>query len=97
MELRSALAKLVESGGADPGLYASLAQEIELRRRRSRDVDRCRRLGFAVQEAIKVAMESYGLRLELVDRGFDYEVTLGVTTRSKMRQSGLALALTSLR
>ncbi|OYV72934.1 MAG: hypothetical protein B7Z74_04720 [Deltaproteobacteria bacterium 21-66-5] len=74
-ELRNGLAKLVESGGGDPGFYTSLAQEIELRRRRSRDVDRCRRLGLAVQEAIKQAMEGCGLTLKLVDRGFDYEVT----------------------
>ena len=31
---------------------------------------------MAVQEAIKLAMESYDLELELIDKGFDYEVTL---------------------
>jgi hypothetical protein len=30
---------------------------------------------MAVQCAVKVALESYGLKLKLVDRGFDYEVT----------------------
>ena len=74
-ELRNGLAKLVESVGADPGLYESLAEEVEAGRRRSRDVERCRRLGMAVQEAIKSAMESYDLKLELIDKGFDYEVT----------------------
>jgi hypothetical protein len=75
-ELRNRLAKLVESGGADPELYTSLVEEVEARRRRKRDVDRCRRFGIAVQDAIKSAMENYGLNLELVDRGFDYEVKL---------------------
>jgi len=74
--LRDGLAKLVESGGSDPGLYEALAQELEDRRRRSRDVERCRRFGLAVQEAVRRALESRGLKLELVDRGFDYEVAL---------------------
>src|SRR5262245_55265740 len=30
---------------------------------------------MAVQEAVKLALENYGLKLKLVDRGFDYEVT----------------------
>ena len=30
----------------------------------------------AVQEAIRSLLESYGLDLRLVDRGFDYEVAL---------------------
>jgi hypothetical protein len=74
-ELRSGIAKLVETGGADPTFYSSLAGEIEDQRRKSRDVERCRRLGIAVQEAVKHALENYGLKLKLVDRGFDYEVT----------------------
>lgn len=74
--VRSGLARLLESGGADPDLYESLAQEVQARQRRGRDVERCRRIGFAVQDAIKEALESYGLTVELVDRGFDYEVTL---------------------
>jgi hypothetical protein len=74
-ELRSGIAKLVETGGADPTFYSSLAAEIEERRRRKRDIERCRRLGIAVQEAVQLALENHGLKLKLVDRGFDYEVT----------------------
>jgi hypothetical protein len=73
-ELRSGIAKLVETGGADPEFYSSLADQIEAQRRKSRDIDRCKRLGIAVQEAVKMALENYGLKLKLVDRGFDYEV-----------------------
>jgi hypothetical protein len=76
-ELRNSLARLVEWGGPDPALYASLQQEVEARRKRSRDVDRCRRFGLAVQDAVREAMESRGLLLELIDRGFDYEATAG--------------------
>jgi hypothetical protein len=74
-ELRSGIAKLVETGGADPEFYSSLADHIEDQRRNSRDIDRARRLGIAVQEAVKLALENYGLKLKLIDRGFDYEVT----------------------
>jgi len=74
-ELRNGLARLVESGGADLELYSSLADEVETRKRQERDIDRFRRMGVGVQEAIKSALESYGLDLELVDHGFDYKVT----------------------
>jgi hypothetical protein len=74
-ELRSKIAKLVETGGPDPEFYSSLADQIEEQRRRRRDIDRCKRLGMAVQEAVKLALEKYGLKLKLVDRGFDYEVS----------------------
>lgn len=55
-ELRNSLARLVETGGADPEFYAVLATEAEARRQRSRDVERCRNLGLAVQEAIGAAL-----------------------------------------
>jgi hypothetical protein len=74
-ELRSKLAKLIETGGPDPGFYVSLVEQIEDDRRKSRDIAGCRRLGIAVQEAVKLSLENYGLDLELIDYGFDYEVT----------------------
>ena len=75
-ELRNGLARLVEFGGADPELYSSLADEVELRKRQSRNIDHFRRMGIGVQEAIKAAMETYELDLEFVDHGFDYKVTV---------------------
>ena len=75
-ELRTSLAKLVESGGSDPDTYGALIETIKAQQRRSRDVNRARRLGLAVQEAIKSALENYNLKLKLVDREFDYEVEL---------------------
>ena len=73
--LRNGLARLVEFGGADPEFYSSLAEEVEARNRQSRDIEHFRRMGIGVQEAIKSAMESYKLDLELVDHGFDYKIT----------------------
>jgi hypothetical protein len=77
-ELRSGIAKLVETGGGDPAFYASLADQIEEQRRKNRDIRRFQRIGYAVQEAVKQALEDYGLSLTLVDRGFDYEITVDV-------------------
>ncbi len=73
--LRNGLARLVEFGGSDPEFYSSLAEEVEARNRQSRDIEHFRRMGIGVQEAIKSAMESYKLDLELVDHGFDYKIT----------------------
>lgn len=75
-ELRSGIAKLVETGGADPAFYASLADQIEEQRRKNRDIGRFQRIGFAVQEAVRQALAACGLNLTLVDRGFDYEITV---------------------
>ena len=73
--VRNELARLVELGGADPQIYSALAAEMETRQQRGRDMDRYRRLGLAVQDAIRGALEAHGLNVRLVDRGFDYEVT----------------------
>lgn len=75
-ELRNSLAKLVEFGGSDLDTYGTLIETIETQRRRSRDVNRAKRLGDAVQEAVRSALESHDLQLDLIDREFDYEVTL---------------------
>ena len=75
-ELRNSLAELVETGGADPRFYMELAEELEARQQRSRDVARCRALGIAVQEAIGEALRRRNLDVTLVDKGFDYEVAL---------------------
>ena len=75
-ELRNSLAELVESGGGDPQFYKELADEVEARGRRKRDVERCRRLGLAVQEAVGAALRRRNLEVKLVDRGFDYEVAV---------------------
>jgi hypothetical protein len=75
-ELRRSLADLIETGGSDPKFYTSLVEGLQAQKKRGQNVERCRKLGIAVQEAIKAAMETYKLKLTLVDRGFDYEVAL---------------------
>jgi hypothetical protein len=88
--LRQGLARLLEAGGAKPELYESLAQEVEARERQARDVNRCRRMGLAVQEAVKFALESYGLDLKLVDHGFDYEVAVPTTSDEPLADAAVA-------
>jgi hypothetical protein len=72
--LRNGLAKLVETAGADPNIYEGFAHELEARRRRERDIARCRKLGLAIQDAIKRALEGKNCTLTLIDRGYDFEV-----------------------
>src|SRR5262249_39484366 len=73
--LRSQIAKLVESGGADPQIYAALAEQIQDQKRREGDVQKWRKLGLAVQRAVESALELKKLKLKFIDRGFDFEVT----------------------
>lgn len=72
--IRSGLAKLVEYAGGDADLYTALAKQMEAQRDRERHIAQCKQLGLAIQDAIRMAFENYGLNLKLVDRGFDYEV-----------------------
>lgn len=74
-ELRGGIAKLVETGGSDPSFYTSLASQIDEQRRQARDIERFKKLGLAVQAAIQKALEARGLKVKLVDHGFDYEVS----------------------
>ncbi len=74
--VRDGLARLIEVVGTDAEEYSRVVDAIEERKRRQRDVDRCRRLGLAVQDAVRSAMETHpSVNLELVDIGFDYEVS----------------------
>ncbi len=50
-------------------------RKLRLEQRRSRDIERSRRMGYAVQDAVGQALIALGLTVELVDRGFDYEVS----------------------
>jgi hypothetical protein len=75
VRVRQGLARLLESGGADPEFYEALARDAESKQLRKRDIERCKRMGYAVQDAIGQALESHGLQVRLVDYGFDFEVT----------------------
>jgi len=73
-KLEEGLAALVQLAGADAGVYARMAEELVARKKNEADVDRNRTLGLAVQEVVRSCMESRGLKLTLIDHGYDYDV-----------------------
>ncbi len=75
-KLEERLAALVQLAGADAGVYAKLAEDIVARKKSEEDVNRNRTLGLAVQDVVRRCMENRGFELELIDRGYDYDVTL---------------------
>ncbi len=75
-KLEEGLAALVQLAGADAGVYAKLAEDLVARKKSEEDVNRNRTLGLAVQEVVRQCMENRGFELELIDRGYDYDVTL---------------------
>jgi len=77
-QLRDSLAGLVETAGANPEFYTALAADVKEKRKRERNVARCRNLGLAVQQAVGAALKRHDLRVKLVDKGFDYEVAFPV-------------------
>lgn len=72
--LRDGLAKIVEVAGGDIGALAAAAREIEDRKRYTGEVQSMRDFGLAVQAAVERALRDAGLEVEVVDRGFDFEV-----------------------
>lgn len=71
-QLRDGLARIVEVVGHDPQLIDNLVANAQQRLRR---LDHMRRLGLAVQDAVKRTLEGIGLRVEEVDHGYDFRVT----------------------
>jgi len=71
-QLRDRLARIVELAGNNPKVIEDFAVKAE---QRKRDVEQMRSLGLAVQEAVKAALERCGLKVEDVDRGYDFLVT----------------------
>ena len=86
-KLRNSLAALVDAVGANPQAYLGLAQDVQEREQRQRDVLQCRRLGLAVQESIGTALRElreHNLDDNLVDGGFDFEVDVFEETSTKL-------------
>ncbi len=70
--LRDGLAKIIEVAGDNPQMLEDLAAQAA---RRRQVVDRMRRLGLAVQERVKLALQLHGLSVQDVDHGYDLLVT----------------------
>jgi hypothetical protein len=75
--LRDGLARIVELAGADPDTLVAVETELKEKRKRAQVVARCRKFGLEVQAAIKVALEAHNLAVDVVDVGYDFEVSYG--------------------
>ena len=64
--------KLLSEADADE--IQQIRAEIQQRNEQAQMRERNRSFGYAVQIAVKEAIEAHGLNLVLVDKGFDYEV-----------------------
>lgn len=70
-KLRDSLARIVEVVGNNAEMIDDLANKAE---QRGREVDRMRRLGLAVQECVKRALERQGFDVDEIDHGYDFDV-----------------------
>jgi hypothetical protein len=75
-EVEGVLAKIVQALGDDPAKYSSLATDLALQQKRQAEKERNRRFGLGVQAAIERCLKERGLYLNLVDRGYDYDLFL---------------------
>ena len=66
------IARILSSASASE--IQAIREELDKRKRQAEIRNRISNFGHAVQEAVKGAVEALGLRLELVDWGYDYEV-----------------------
>jgi hypothetical protein len=73
-EVSEHLAELIELGGENRAFYSKLIDDVEAQRQRQRDKDRNRRLGLAVQDAIQQYLSELGLKIDVIDRGYDFDV-----------------------
>ena len=60
---------------AEPDEIQKISEELGVQKQQTQMRERNRNFGQAAQAAIAKAIETYGLNLELVDRGYDYEVS----------------------
>jgi hypothetical protein len=75
--LRRELANVVAASAGDPAVIADVTEALEQRRRRGEAVQVLRKVGFAIQAAVKAALHDEGFAeddVEHIDRGFDFLV-----------------------
>lgn len=75
-EVSSRLAAFVQMGRDDLPFYDGLILAEEERRKREEEKDRNRKFGLVVQDAIQRILTQYGLRIEVIDRGYDFDVEI---------------------
>jgi hypothetical protein len=74
--MENGLARIVQTLGSDATKYGELASTLEAENRHNFDMQRNRKFGMAVLDAIKRIVEANRLDLVLIDCGYDYDVYL---------------------
>jgi hypothetical protein len=62
--------------GEDASVLSEVAEEVRARRERSRQKDKNKKFGFAVQDAVQGYLREWGFRVKLIDRGYDFDLQL---------------------
>jgi len=70
------VAQLVDAASEDSTVLSELTVQLQERKRRAQQVQRQREFGLAVQAAIKAALEARSLYVKVIDRGFDFAVSI---------------------
>lgn len=73
--LRDRLARIVELSGADSETLVQVEAELQAKKKRSQEIARCRKLGLDIQAAIKLALEAQHLTVDVIDVGYDFDVS----------------------
>jgi hypothetical protein len=72
--IRDGLARIVDATGGDLQALEAAASSIEDRKRHGGEVQTMRDFGLAVQKAVERTLLAAGLKLQVIDRGFDFAV-----------------------
>jgi len=75
-QVSSRLAAVVQMGRDDLPFYDGLIQAEEERRKREEEKDRNQKFGLAVQDAIQRVLTEQGLKIQVIDRGYDFDVEI---------------------
>ena len=75
-QVESNLARIVQTLGDDPDKYGQLVADLAVQQEREAQREKNRKFGLAVQEAVKGHLTRRGLFTELIDRGYDYALSL---------------------
>ena len=75
-QVENKLAKIVQALGDDPDKYGQLAADLEAQQEREIRKEKNRKFGLAVQQAVEGHLARRGLHPELIDRGYDYALSL---------------------
>lgn len=75
--VEAGLVKLVQRTGGSPETIGRLLEQLDRTDALAREKERNRRFGLAVQKAIRECLDARGIKLDLIDDGYDFDVFVG--------------------